>query len=290
MKTYAIMGATGQVGGAVARQLLKHGADVRAIVRTEAAATAWRARGAESVIATLDDTAALQRAFTAVDGVFLMTSTWFEQADMFAENLAAITSLGAALRAARVEKAVLLSSIGAQLRTGTGAIGKMYLMEQALADLPGLTALRPAWFMENYAGMLAPARTSGVLASMLAPLECAIPMVATSDIGAVAAQRLLDDWTGQHVIELAGPRSYSPVDVAAAMASVLQRPVAAQALPASAWLAVFASWGLTPIASSGMAAMTAGFNNGHIRFSQAPDRIVHGSTTLESVFATLAPN
>jgi NAD(P)H dehydrogenase (quinone) len=285
MKTYAIMGATGQVGGAVARSLIAHGANVRAIVRNDAAAQAWQSQGATTALATLGDPAALEQAFEGAHGVFVMTPTWFSAQDMFSENRAAIASLGMALRSARVGKVVLLSSVGAQHEHGTGAIGKMHLMEQALADLPALTSIRAAWFMENYAGLVASVRATGTLASMLAPPGRAIPMVATADIGAVAARRLLDEWTGQHVIELAGPRDYSPNDVAAVFATVLQREVVVQTLAPSAWPAVFEAWGLTPVSSAAMAAMTAGFNNEHIRFSQAAHQIVRGATPLAAVLA-----
>lgn len=288
MKTYAIMGATGQVGAAVSRSLIAHGAHVRAIVRDAAAATAWRERGATAALTTLEDPASLAQAFAGADGVFVMTPTWFAAQDIFAENLAAIASLRTALRSAGPSKVVLLSSIGAQHADGTGAIGKMYLMEQALADLPGLTSIRAAWFMENYAGLLASVRASGSLASMLAPPGRAIPMVATADIGAVAARRLLDDWAGRHVIELAGPRDYSPDDAAADFSSVLQRDVAVQTLAPAAWPAVFRDWGMTPLSGTAMAAMTAGFNNEHIRFSQPAERIVRGTTTLATVLTELA--
>jgi hypothetical protein len=57
----------------------------------------------------------------------------------------------------------------------TGAIGKLHLMEQAFADLPALTSIRAAWFMEHYAGLIASARATGALPSMLAPLDRAFP-------------------------------------------------------------------------------------------------------------------
>ncbi len=107
MTTYAITGITGKVGGAAAAHLLAAGATVRAVVRTEAKAASWRQRGADVAIATLDDAAALRRAFDGVAGVFIMTPTWFEAADMFAENRAALAALGEALRGAATQKVVL---------------------------------------------------------------------------------------------------------------------------------------------------------------------------------------
>ena len=44
---YAVMGITGNVGGAVADILLEQGKQVRGIVRDEAKAQAWRDKGVE---------------------------------------------------------------------------------------------------------------------------------------------------------------------------------------------------------------------------------------------------
>ena len=142
MPTYAIEGITGQVGRAAAEQLLADGAGIRAVVRSEANGAIWRERGAEVAIATLDVAAALQAAFEGVDGVFVMTPTWFEAQDMFAENAKALTALGRALRAVSSTKVALLSSIGAHRQHGTGAIMKLHDMEVAFADLPSVTSIR----------------------------------------------------------------------------------------------------------------------------------------------------
>ena len=51
-----------------------------------------------------------------------------------------------------------------------------------------VTCLRPALFMENSAWDVAEARDSGVIASFLQPLDKPVPMIATADIGRLAAQ------------------------------------------------------------------------------------------------------
>lgn len=66
-KLITVCGATGGVGGSVARRMLKEGWNVRAVTRsTESAASkALRAAGAELVTANYDDVASLKRAFEA---------------------------------------------------------------------------------------------------------------------------------------------------------------------------------------------------------------------------------
>jgi uncharacterized protein YbjT (DUF2867 family) len=80
-------------------------------------------------------------------------------------------------------------------------------MEQALSELPmPITFLRPGWFMENAEWDVASARDKGIIASFLQPLDKAVPMVATADIGQVASELLQQNWTGKRVVELEGPK------------------------------------------------------------------------------------
>jgi NAD(P)H dehydrogenase (quinone) len=69
---YAVMGITGNVGGAVARTLLAKGEKVRGIVRNPEKAAEWQKQGAELFKADYDDVDALTAAFTGVAGVFVM--------------------------------------------------------------------------------------------------------------------------------------------------------------------------------------------------------------------------
>ena len=75
-RLFAVIGATGQQGGATARALLGTGAGVRALVRDPRTqpARALADRGAEVVRADIDDPAGLRSAFTGVYGLFAMTT------------------------------------------------------------------------------------------------------------------------------------------------------------------------------------------------------------------------
>jgi NAD(P)H dehydrogenase (quinone) len=289
MGTYTIIGVTGNVGSTAATRLLGSGHAVRAYVRSEAGAAVWRGRGADPFLGDLYDADALASACDGVDGVFVMTPTWFEADDMFAENARALEGLDDALRRTSPKRVVLLSSIGAQHAHGAGAILKLHAMERRFADLPAVTSVRAAWFMENFAGSIAYVRETGLLRSMLAPLDKAIPMVATGDIGVVVANALDSEWSGQRVIELEGPRRYSPDDVATAFAAVLGRPVQTQTLPESEWLATWRSWGLTPRSADAMYEMLCGFNSSWIAFERESEP-TKGDTPLEAVLTRLATN
>ncbi len=85
--------------------------------------------------------------------------------------------------------------------------------------------LRAAWFMENSSWDVEPAKAKGILSSFLQPLDKKFPMVATADIGRVAADLLQQEWSGRRIVELEGPDASVPNDIAATFSKLLGRPV-----------------------------------------------------------------
>jgi uncharacterized protein YbjT (DUF2867 family) len=184
---YAATGITGQVGGVVARALLDAGLPVRAVTRDAAKGAAWKKRGCEIALADMKDAGALTAAFTGVDGVFVLIPPNFDPTPGFPEVRAIITALTTAALAAKPPKIVCLSTIGAQA-TQPNLLNQLGLVEQALGALPTpVCFLRAAWFIENAVWDVAPARDMGVVPSFLQPLDKPVPMVATADIGHLAA-------------------------------------------------------------------------------------------------------
>ncbi|KGC06590.1 NmrA family NAD(P)-binding protein [Burkholderia cepacia] len=283
---YAITGITGQVGGALARELLAARRPVRAVVRDTTRARAWAERGCEMATAVMEDPASLAAAFAGASGVFILLPPVFDPAPGFPEARKVIEAVSAALLTARPEKVVCLSTIGAQAHE-TNLLTQLTLMEQALCEMPmPVTFLRPGWFMENAAWDVAFARDGGVVASYLQPLDKPVPMVATADVGRVAAELLQQTWSGVRVVELEGPRRVSPHDLALAFARVLGRDVRAEAVDRRTWEALFRAQGMKhPLPRM---RMLDGFNEGWIDFDSYPDDILRGHVALDTVLGELA--
>jgi NAD(P)H dehydrogenase (quinone) len=278
---YAIMGITGQVGSATATHLLNNGQHVRAIVRDKRKAAAWTARGAEIAIADWSNAEALAAAFTGTDGVFVMLPANFAPSPDFAEPRTLLNTLTAALRKAQPPKVVALSSIGAQHERDLGLITQLHLLEQALDALSLPCAhVRAAWFMDNLRWDVALAQHEGRFASYLQPLDRAIPMVATDDIGRTIASTLTETWHGRRVIELEGPRRYSPGDMAQALAAVLEHDVETIAVPREQWPARFEDEGMPADRTGPRIAMLDGFNSGWIDFEGGATEHVRGRIPL----------
>jgi NAD(P)H dehydrogenase (quinone) len=281
---YTVIGITGKTGGTAAKALLAQGHKVRGVVRNVAKAIEWRERGAEIVAAELSDRDQMARAFEGSEGVYIMLPTYFEAQDMFAESTRDLASLKHAVVAAGVRKVVFLSSIGAERENGTGAIFKLHEMEETFSSLPISTAaIRAGWFMENFHGLIPSARETGLLGSFLNPLDLRVPMIATKDIGTLAADLLQQTWSGHRVIELAAEPVLSPLDVASAFSKVFGREIKASIVPQHQWIHTYQSWGLTPRSSEAMAEMIEGFNSRWIAFGNASTERVVAETTLEQV-------
>jgi NAD(P)H dehydrogenase (quinone) len=287
--SYAVLGVTGNTGGATARALLRDGKDVRAIVRHESAGRAWSELGADVAIADLCEPAALSAAFRGVDGVFLVTPPVPDVADPFAENRIFIASLRSAILAAHVPLVVYVSSIGAQHSSGLGAIGKLHDLELGLNSLPTPSiALRCGWFMDNHRSQIDVARKTGILMSMLDPLDLQVPMIASVDIGEAAAKLLQSGPSTTRVVELSFERPYSSADVATAMSAIVGRSVEPRIVPHAGRIEVYRSWGFSAVAASQMSEMIDGLNSGWIAFEGGGVERMFGKTSLQEALATFA--
>lgn len=190
MTTHAVTGATGQQGGATARALLAAGANVRALVRDPdaAAARALAGAGADLVRADLTDPASLAAAFTGVDGVFAMTTS-FTPRGTEGETADGVRIADAAA-AVGVPHLVYSSVGGAERGTGIPHFESKRRVEEHLEDLDlPTTFVRPVFFMENLAPV---AGDDGTVLRLPLPAGVPLQMVAVEDIGRVAAAVLLD--------------------------------------------------------------------------------------------------
>jgi len=282
---YAITGITGKVGGTVAHTLLAQGQPVRAVVRDAAKGKAWSDLGCEVAIADMNDAEALARAFAGARGVFILPPPNFDPLPGFPEARAVIAAVRQALAQAQPGRVICLSTVGAQAAQ-PNLLSQRSLMEEALVTLPlPVGFLRPAWFLENLAWDIAPAREQGVLSSFLQPLDRAVPMVATADVGRVAAELLVQDGAVERIVELEGPERVSQLAIAAALAQVLGRPVQAEAVPRETWGSLFRAQGMKdPVPRI---QMLDGFNEGWITFEGADASVRKGKVGLVEVIRSL---
>jgi NAD(P)H dehydrogenase (quinone) len=281
---FAVIGITGKVGAAVARSLRSADQSVRAVVRDQSKGAPWAELGCDIAVADLSDTDALAAAIDGTAGVFAMVPPVFDPAPGFPEAMAVVSSLRSAFLHAKPAKVVALSTVGADAPQ-PNLLNVLGLMEKAFESLPvPVTFLRAAWFMENAAWDIDSAK-SGLIQSYLQPLERAVPMVSTDDVGRVAAALLQERWDGTRVVELESPQRVSPNDLAAAFAKALGTPVHAEVVARDRWESIFRAQGMknpTPRMQ-----MIDGFNAGWIDFADRGGHALKGSIGIEQAVATL---
>lgn len=129
-------------------------------------------------------------------------------------------------------------------------------------------------------------RLSGhVRLSFLQPLDKPVPMVATADIGRLAAELLEEKWNDTRVVELEGPHRGTPKEIAASFANLLASPVKVEAVPRENWESLFRSQGMKN--TEPRIQMLDGFNQGWIEFEAKEAGSRKGNVALDTVLRTL---
>ena len=207
-----VIGATGQQGGATARQLLERGRPVHALVRDpdSPAAKALRVAGAILVVGDLDDPDSLRTAMEAVHGVFLVL-TMMVGHKISPEGVVAEERRGKVVadlaKESGIEHLVYSSLNGAGARSAIPYYeSKARIEEHIHAVGVRATILRPVSFMDNFATYNRPVLDDGELVLSLAVRpELPMQLISVRDIGAFAAIAFdrPDEFLGR-TVEIAG--------------------------------------------------------------------------------------
>ena len=276
---FVVVGATGNTGSAVVETLLSRKQAVRIVVRSADKGASWKAKGAEIAVASLDDVSALAKAFEGARGLYLLVPPNYGAQAWLTEQSARMGRAAEAIEKSGVPHVVFLSSIGGHIAEGTGPIRAARYGEQVLTRaVKNLTILRPPYFMENWAPVLGAAKDQGLLPTFIEPMA-KIPMIATDDIGRIAAEQLIAGGHGRKVVEMAGPEEYSPDQVAAALGQILGKSVTAQHAPLSAVVPTFKSFGFSDEAAKLFEEMYRSFSTGAIGYEH-PATVIRGRVTL----------
>lgn len=280
---YVVAGATGRVGSATARSLREAGANVRVLVRRRADANAWESQGAEARVVTLGERVALGDALDGCSGFFVLLPFDLTVDDLEAHADTLIASIAGAVTDRRVPHVVMLSSGGADLAEGTGPITGLHRLERALlATGTTVTALRSAHFQEKVTDVLGVARDAGVYPVFAGSADVPHPMVATRDLGVVAAQALLSPPAGSEVVDIIGP-AYSERDVATALGDALGRELNVTTIPEDGWAGALVEAGFRPHIAESLAELYRADEGGLL--APRGDRRIQAAATLETTIA-----
>jgi NADPH:quinone reductase-like Zn-dependent oxidoreductase/nucleoside-diphosphate-sugar epimerase len=200
--TILVTGATGNQGGAVARELLARGWSVRALVRDPDSARV--PAGVSAVKGDLNDPDSVRAAMAGVHGVFsVQPFAWTEEE--LAEEVRQGTTVADAARELHVAHLVYSSVGGAERDTGIGHFTSKYAIEQHIAatGVPA-TILRPTFFMTNLLYYAAAPDGERVIKLPFLPRQ-RMQMIAPEDIAYFTAEAFdhPQDYVGRQ-LEIAG--------------------------------------------------------------------------------------
>ena len=129
---YVVLGASGNTGHIVAKNLLARQQKVRVVGRNAAHLQPHAEQGAEIFIGDVTDASALTKAFHQADSAYVMIPPNVTSDDPLAYEERVSDAIAAAVKNAGVKNVVALSSIGADKPKGTGPVIGLHNLEQKL--------------------------------------------------------------------------------------------------------------------------------------------------------------
>jgi uncharacterized protein YbjT (DUF2867 family) len=265
----AIATPTGHVGSKLASHLLGKGAELTLLCRDPKEVQALTAKGAKAETGDLRDGEYLIHATKNTDALFWLSPPDFGAPDIFAFQTALARNAAGAIRKNSIKHVVNLSSIGAQLQSGTGPVAGLHRVENILNETgASVTHLRPGYFMENFLFSLDTIKSMG---SIFLPVRgsCRLPMLATQDIARVAADCFTDtSWTGTRVRGIHGPKDMTFDEAAGTLSEVLGRPVRHVTVTVEQTRDAFLGMGASPDTAAKYAEMYKAMDDGTFKIAE----------------------
>ena len=183
MKKYVITGSIGHISKVIVKELVKAGKEVKVITSSASRVKEIEALGADALLGQVQDAVFINEAFKGADVVYTMippnwqTTNWRKSQ----QEVAAIFT--ESIKNNQVKYVVNLSSIGADLETGTGPILGLHDFEQLLNSITDLNVkhLRPSYFFYNFLNQIDLIKYLGIIGSNFGQGE-KVFLVYTNDI------------------------------------------------------------------------------------------------------------
>ncbi len=269
---------TGHVGSLLTQLLVDREEPLRVIARDPSRLAAPVRERAETIAGSHLDPAVLDAALAGADAFFLVVPPDSRADSVRGHYLAYAEAARAAIERNRVGHAVAITTLGG----GNGDAGQLSAA-LAMDELLGRSgaayrAVAAPFFMENLLGQ-AEALGAGTLA-LPSDADRLLPVVATADLAAVAADLLADrSWSGVERVPVSSPDALTPVGVADAIGAALGREVVFNQVSPAEYGEMLRGFGLSDAWAEGLEKMAVaqneGFYDGEIEIARGV-----GPTTL----------
>ncbi len=222
---FAIMGASGNTGSKITRNLLNRRKRVRVFGRSREKLQSFVSLGADAFVGDVFDSDFLTNSFDGAKAVYVLIPRDNSVNDLRAQDNKIGQNIAQAIRDSGVKYVVNLSSLSAFTPDKNGPVKGLYDQEQRLNELDvNIVHLRPAYFMDNFLRYIDMVKTKGQIATAFNP-DLKFPMVSTKDIAYVATQLMLKtNFSGKMVRELRGERDLSFEEATRIIAERINKP------------------------------------------------------------------
>lgn len=230
-----IVGATGRLGGLIARTLLRNDTPVRVLVRGGSSYDALAAAGAEIVTGDLKDPPSLHAATRGVDAVVTTANSMARSGGDTIESvdIDGNRNLVDAAASAGIQRFVFVSALGASPDHPMPLLRAKGLTEQRLrASGMTWTTLQPNMFMETLPlTVVGRPALAGQPVTLVGEGRRLHSFVALRDVAAYAVAVLTRKESDNRTLVIGGPQPLSMRDVVAAFAHELDRDIPVRTLP-----------------------------------------------------------
>lgn len=280
-----ILGASGQVGSAIANNLIEKNKPVKGVIRNPEKTGLLESKGIEVRIADYFDLAALMDVVKDGELIFVLTPENGKSEDVLGDTQLLLNNYKEAITSSGINKIIGLSSIGAQHESGTGNLLMSNMLEKAFTDLEILQVfVRPGYYYSNWLMYLPVVEEQGILPTFF-PVDQKIAMISPTDVAAFIAEKIAGGIEKSTVFELIGPEKLSSNDVANAFGKILNREVTAQQIPKEQWEEMLLDAGFTEDAAKNLIEMTEAVIDGRAIPEAKGTNPVTLKTTLEQYFS-----
>jgi len=198
-----LTGSLGHIGKPLTKELVQNGHAVTVISSSPERQKDIEALGATATIGLLEDVSFLTNAFTGADAVYTMVppADYFDKKlDLMAYFRRLGDNFAQAIERSGVKKVVHLSSVGAELEKGSGAILAHHAVEIIMNKLSGvaITFIRPVGIYDNLYGFVPMIKNMDLISSNYGAGD-KLAWVSPIDIAAAIAEELVTTFVGKKV-------------------------------------------------------------------------------------------
>ncbi len=224
---YVITGSIGHISKPVIQKLIQAGHTVSVITSSADRSTDIAELGAQPVVGSIEDRTFITNSFSGADAVYLMippkwtlTGGWMEYQKTVADHYIH------AIQSNHIKNVILLSSVGAHMRKGSGPVDGLGYAEEQLLTLKDVNVkmLRPSYFFYNLYSMAGMIKNMNIMGSNYGSSDEKLVLAHTSDIADVVAEELLSlTFTGHSVRYIASDERH-PKEIAAVLGAAVGKP------------------------------------------------------------------